>query len=185
MTNMIVDPIGATIEREGGFTDRSDDRGGPTKFGITAATLGESRKLGRPATSGEVRDLTEDEAREIFEQRYLEAPGFLRLGMPVVEAVVFDLGVLTGPPTAAKMLQRAAGVKDDGIMGPVTIGAAHQFNQRSLARLVLWQAVRYLGYITTHSRRDADHDNMPDNAEMISGWDNRVAAMGEAIERLP
>ena len=52
--------ITGVLKREGGsrFTDLATDRGGPTKYGITAATLGAYRGLGRSATRQEVMDLT-------------------------------------------------------------------------------------------------------------------------------
>ena len=45
------------LVREGGFADHPADRGGATRYGITAATLGSWRKLGRQATREEVRAL--------------------------------------------------------------------------------------------------------------------------------
>ena len=56
------------IRREGGYVNHPADRGGPTNFGITAQTLGSWRKLGRPATTAEVRALTEAEARAVYRQ---------------------------------------------------------------------------------------------------------------------
>ena len=48
---------------EGGYSNHPEDPGGPTKFGITAKTLGSYRRLGRDATPEEVRGLTLAEAR--------------------------------------------------------------------------------------------------------------------------
>jgi lysozyme family protein len=56
------------IRREGGYVNHPADRGGPTKYGITAQTLGRWRKLDRPATATEVKALTETEARAIYRQ---------------------------------------------------------------------------------------------------------------------
>lgn len=57
------------IRREGGFVDNPNDRGGATKYGITIGTL--SEVLGRQATVDEVRNLTEEAARNIYTDRYL------------------------------------------------------------------------------------------------------------------
>jgi len=64
------------IRREGGYVNHPADRGGATNFGITAQTLGNWRKLGRPATVAEVMALTETEARAIYRQQYIAGPGF-------------------------------------------------------------------------------------------------------------
>ena len=43
--------IDGVIRRERGYVHHPNDRGGPTNMGITAATLGHWRKLGRVATA--------------------------------------------------------------------------------------------------------------------------------------
>lgn len=63
------------LRREGGYVNHPADRGGPTKYGITASTLGEWRKLGRTATEEEVQALTEQEARQIYFTNYVQRPG--------------------------------------------------------------------------------------------------------------
>jgi hypothetical protein len=54
--------IDIVLQFEGGFVNNSADHGGPTNFGITAATLGRARNLGRAATLDEVRLLGDDNA---------------------------------------------------------------------------------------------------------------------------
>jgi len=55
-------------------------------------------------------------------------------GLPTgVDLMVFDAAVNQGPKWAAKFLQRALGVKDDGIIGPQTLAAAkNKSDQRGL-----------------------------------------------------
>ena len=66
---MIDDMIG----REGGFVDHPADRGGPTRFGITQATL--ARSLGRVATPLDVETLSLDQARQIYRRDFYMARG--------------------------------------------------------------------------------------------------------------
>lgn len=73
MAEFIIDDI---IRRKGGFIHHPADRGGPTKYGITAKTLGEWHHLGRTATSDEVSTLTESEAREIYRHSIHGSAGF-------------------------------------------------------------------------------------------------------------
>lgn len=58
------------IDREGGFVDHPADRGGPTKYGVTMATLAAYRK--KPVTRQDIIDLTIEEAASVFRNMYLE-----------------------------------------------------------------------------------------------------------------
>lgn len=90
------------IRREGGYSDRAADRGGPTNFGITIPTLTAWR--GRPCGASDVRDMPEDEARAIYTGRYLapfaETPDDVR-------AHLVDMAVNHGPERAKKLLATA------------------------------------------------------------------------------
>lgn len=111
----IIDEI---LQREGSiYTDRPSDRGGPTKFGITLATL---RRHQPGATAGDVQNLSEDQARAIYETDYIVEPGFDRIPSPLRELLI-DFGVTSGPATAIKALQVAVGAEPDGIIGPKTL----------------------------------------------------------------
>jgi lysozyme family protein len=102
---------GPLLRREGGakFTNRAADRGGPTKFGIIAATLGKYRRLGRDATAAEVQALQEPEAYAIYRQEYFVAPGFDQVALisPRVAEELLDTGVNMGPSWPARSLQEA------------------------------------------------------------------------------
>lgn len=117
------DPLLAIIKTEGGFTDCDDDRGGPTKYGITLATY--SRYLGRPATIEELKHVTKPVAQDILREEYYVKPGIDQLPHPLAEQVL-DAAVNMGQKTAIKMLQQALGLKEDGRIGPATLDKARQ-----------------------------------------------------------
>ena len=54
------------IRREGGYVNHPNDRGGPTKYGVTHKTL--SRYLKREASIEDVKHMTEETAYEIYER---------------------------------------------------------------------------------------------------------------------
>lgn len=100
----VEDVITGILDREGGYVDHKDDRGGPTKFGITAATLGIWRHLGRQASRSEVQSVQEPEARAIYYKRYVMDPGFDHLGFEPLVAQMVDFGVNSGPARAVRWL---------------------------------------------------------------------------------
>jgi lysozyme family protein len=157
----IIDDI---IQREGGFVDNPADRGGPTKYGITQATLAEWR--GHPVLRQDVADLTVDEARTIYRRKYVEEPGFSSIPEPLLGLVV-DTAVHSGVKAAVRMLQTALGIVPvDGILGPVTKAAIQDNNSDWIYRKFLAERIRYLGQVIR---------SRPANAVFAAGWMNRVA----------
>jgi len=111
--------IAEIIAREGGFVDDPADRGGATKYGITARVLGEWRRLTRAATRAEVQALDLPEATAIYRQRYVIGPGFDTLPDPLRVQLV-DFGVNSGPARAVRWLQRVLGVPVTGALDAPT-----------------------------------------------------------------
>jgi lysozyme family protein len=119
------------LEHEGGsrYSDHPADRGGPTRWGITAGTLGEWRKLGRAATADEVKALDRAEACAIYRARYWNACRCEEIEDQLVAVKVFDIAVNCGIVTAGRLLQRAVNrcqsgvIAEDGRIGPRTLEA--------------------------------------------------------------
>lgn len=177
------DVIDGILRREGGFVDHPADRGGPTNWGITQATLARWRR--RPVTVQEVRELTAGEAREIYRHRYIVGPRFGNVTNQDLRELVVDCGVNHGPNRAARWLQQAAGVHVDGIVGPQTLHAVNHGDARMLYRRVLAIRCRYYGAIISNDSElmRAKAAGIRTQAENAAGWlDHRVAAF---IERTP
>lgn len=165
---MTVDVIGRILKSEGGFVSHPNDKGGPTNFGITAARLGDWRKLGRPATVEEVKSLTQEEARKIYEAWYIRQPRFDRIQDDYLRTVVVDCGVLHGPGRAAQWLQEALGVTRDGKLGPQTFDALAAQDARRVAHRVLACRFRQIGQVVS---RDTTQ------VVFLAGWLNRAAEL--------
>lgn len=132
----IIDSILAVEGSE--YTNNPADSGGPTKYGITLATLTNWR--GHDCTAEDVRNLTECEARQIYRHEYVNAPGFDRVLdlSPKIAAEMVDSGVNFGPLRPSEWLQRSLNVLNnrgryyadivaDGIVGPATEDALRQY----------------------------------------------------------
>lgn len=118
------------VAREGGFVDDPSDPGGPTKHGVTLATL---RRLGLDLDGDgavglhDLHRLTPRQAREVFVEHYFRRPGIDRLPEDL-QPSVFDMYVNAGD-NAVKILQRllrdmGQTLRVDGIIGPRTAEAA-------------------------------------------------------------
>ena len=166
--------LDSLLMHEGGYVAHAADRGGPTKYGITQATLSAWR--GRPAGPDEVARLEADEARAIYRARFFEEPGIDRLPSALQE-VMLDAAVHMGRVRAIRLLQRllAAAVGDvggiDGIIGPRTIAAAERLaarlGPRAAALLLLLRAL------------DLERLIAADPAQRVfaRGWQNRLVAL--------
>ena len=128
--------IASVFKSEGGYVNHPADPGGATNFGITAATLGSHRRLGRHAKPVEVRNLTRREAGEIYRARYWNRVNGDHLPAGI-DLATMDGAVNSGVPRGAKWLQRAVGVPADGAVGPQTIAAADAVpSSRTIERML-------------------------------------------------
>lgn len=119
------------LKFEGGYVDHPRDPGGATNLGITHKTLAAWR--GEPVTKRDVRELTVDEAAEIYRARYWRVVqgDALPYGL---DLVAMDGAVNSGPRRGAKWLQKGVGARADGKVGPKTIEAAQRAPVGSIKR---------------------------------------------------
>ncbi len=124
-----IEPI---LEAEGGFVDHPEDPGGATNMGITFNTLKAWRHPDSISVD-DVRNLTKDEAKQIYRANYWNALSCDDLP-DGVDLVAFDFCVNAGPGRSAKTLQRVVGVKDDGVVGPITLAAVAAVDPEHIIR---------------------------------------------------
>lgn len=164
--------IDDVIRREGGYTNNPNDKGGPTNFGITQADL--SKYLGHNALISEVKNLSEDTAREIYEQRYYYGPSIQKLPEEI-QPFIFDSAVNNGARRAIKFIQRVCNqagypphLDEDGAMGPKTLAGANwalnEMKDYFLKSLIEERRMFYLLIV----------DHNPDQSVFIKGWLNRL-----------
>ena len=171
-TSKIIDEL---IRREGDkFTNDPVDKGGPTKYGITQATL--SRYLGRPATVAEVQALSEDTARNIYATMYIEEPGFARIQNEHLRELLVDCGVNHGPSRPIRWLQAAVGARPDGVLGRGTSVLTNTASAKVVFAKVLCERLRFY--------EDLD-DNDPSQERFQDGWTNRCCEFVMILATMP
>jgi len=106
------------------------DRGGPTNFGITAATWGVEQRLGRDATASEVKAITRDQALDYYKRRHIDQSPFRFVAFEPLRVQLIDFGINSGTARATRWLQRAIGVPTTGDMDDVTRSALNAYPGR-------------------------------------------------------
>jgi lysozyme family protein len=163
------------LTREGGFVDNPNDAGKATNMGITAAVLAAWR--GAPVTTDDVRGLTVAEATQIYRANYWNKMQCAALPAGV-DLSILDPGVMSGPSRGIKFLQGALGVKQDGAIGKVTLGAVAAFSDvRGLIQAIA-------------NERDAFYAELaatiPSDVVFLTGWRNRAQlTMQRALDMVP
>lgn len=180
-------PITRVLAREGGWSDRADDRGGPTNRGITLRTFARWRTGHEPtpaevlALKDELRALSENEARMIYLQLYVKDVRLDDLTSDRLKEAMFDWGVNSGPARPVTALQRTLGVTADGVLGPQTAAVANAKDGDRLAVLNVFDRVEFIADWMRNDKRDADHDGTPDSIENAAGILKRICSLGRSI----
>ena len=111
-----------------------------------------------------VRRIANDEVESIYHRDYWLKGKCDALPWPASLAH-FDACVNHGPRNAAKLLQRALGVTDDGKIGPITLSAVAAINRRPLVSGMLWARLAF--YEAIARRR-------PASRKFLLAWLSRV-----------
>lgn len=129
------------LGHEGAYVNHPNDPGGETMWGVTIAV---AREYGY---AGSMKDLPQDLARKIYRASYWDKVYADDLP-PAVRYAVFDAAVNSGTGQAARWLQRALGVADDGKIGAITIAHARQADPEVLKAKILAQRLRFMTSLT-------------------------------------
>jgi len=100
------------LGNEGGLVSNPADPGGLTRYGISQ----------RSYPDVDIRNLTEADARAIYQRDFWNVLGADQYD-GAIGFQLFDIAVNSGVRNAARMLQRAVGAVDDGVVGPKTRAA--------------------------------------------------------------
>jgi lysozyme family protein len=139
--------ISGILQSEGDtYTNDPVDLGGPTKYGITLRTLTQYR--GHVCTAQDVENLTEQEARDIYEYLYVHPFRITYGGDPDLLHLIVDSAVQHGVARVQSWLNEI-----------MSLSPTEQY------RALLKRRIRLYGRIIT---------DRPANARFAAGWMNRV-----------
>ena len=162
------------LKHEGGYSDHPADKGGATNRGITQTVYDEWR-IGQGFSRQPVSGISAAEVGKIYFSRYWKLGKCDQLPIPL-DYVHFDGCVNHGVKQAAKFLQRALGVTDDGAIGPKTLDAVRQDDVYGTIELVctsiLDQREQFYQTLT---------ENKPHQKVFLKGWLARVVDVREKV----
>jgi lysozyme family protein len=164
--------LALVLKHEGGYSDHPADKGGATNRGITQAVYDDWR-IGQGFPRQPVSGIAANEVSKIYLSRYWKLGKCDQLPTPL-DYVHFDGCVNHGNKQAAKFLQRALGVEDDGAIGPKTLAAVRQDDAVGSIELVcesiLSQREDFYQALT---------ENKPHQKVFLAGWNNRIRNIRE------
>ena len=151
-TDDIVDDVMQREDRSGtGIV--TIDTGGRTQFGIS--------ERANPEAWAD-NQVTEDEAREIYERKYVRGPKFHLIPDEQLRAHLVDFGVNSGPMIAIMKLQSIIGADIDGIIGPDTLGRLAATPIEYVRTQLVVARLKLIGRLVTKDPRN--------QLKMLNGW---------------
>ena len=169
--------LSAVLIVEGVYSYDPHDKGGETKYGITERVARES------GYSGEMRDLTKEEALRIYEKLYVQEPHFDRMVeiSPAVAHKLIDAGVNVGTARVSIWFQKSLNnlskngedyplINEDGVIGNKTLAsykALEKVRGKDKACSLILKSLD--GYQTHY------YSSLPQNGRYLAGWlDKRI-----------
>jgi len=166
--------INPIIDQEGGYVNHPNDRGGPTKWGITLNFYQES--VDSDATKEDIKNLNKETAKELYKTSFWQPNSFvvgdLSLGdLPVpIGEVILSYSINMGQKTGHTLLQKGVNnlgydISEDGWLGPNTIETAEKCDPTDLLREIsIKAATRYNEIILSNRSQKV----------FLEGWMRRI-----------
>jgi len=151
------------VGHEGGYGADPKDRGNWTT-GVIGQGQCNGTKFGISAMSYpdlDIKNLTIDQAKAIYKRDFWDRAKADQYDSAIAYQL-FDIAVNNGNGNAVRMLQRAAGVADDGQIGPMSIAAVKAMSVTDVIMRLNAERILFVTKLSTF-------------ATYGKGWMNRVA----------
>lgn len=126
------------LSHEGGYVNNPADPGGETKWGISK----------RSYPNVNIKALTREDAIEIYRKDFWNRVQ----GENLPTALAFqalDAAVNSGIGNAVRFLQRALGVADDGVVGPITLARLRSHSEWDVTALYIAERLEFMTKLNT------------------------------------
>ena len=160
--------IKVVLKHEGGYTE---DHAGATNFGVTLRSLDVDIDLDGDIDADDIRAMDVADAISFYKRRWWDQYGYQQIGDDDVATKVFDLAINMGARQAARLVQRALracgakGIKDDGVLGPVSYQAIGSIPPDRLVACIRSEAAGFYRGLTI---------SKPEYSKYLNGWLNRA-----------
>ena len=146
------------------------DRGGATNKGITIGRL--SEYLGRPATKEEVKNLNYETIKLIYKKYYWDVLNLDHVLDQSIATALFDIGVLCGTGTAARLCQDVLDINQTRKMDSRTLEAINATTDEKFIPLFAKRNINRFEDIV---------NNNPSQKVFLKGWKNRANRLPSLI----
>ncbi len=157
---------------EGGFSNHPNDKGGATNKGVTIATwrqVGYDKDGDGDIDVDDLRLLTDtDVVERVMRPHYWNRWKADQIKSQSIANLVVDWVWASGKHGITNV-QRVLGVKQDGIVGPKTLAALNNSDQRALFDRILNERIAFIDRIISQT---------PSQAVFRKGWFRRLNAIG-------
>lgn len=143
--------VNRVLGHEGGYVHDVSDPGGETNWGISK----------RSYPSVQIKSLTRNQAIAIYYRDFWLKAHCEELGEGAAYQLM-DSAVNSGISQSIRFIQRAVGVADDGVYGPVTANAVKKMSDSDLVMLFLAERLEFMTKLK----------NWPNHGK---GWARRIA----------
>jgi len=155
---------GWILAHEGGYVNHPDDPGGATNFGVIQQTYNAWR-VRKQRKIQSVKLISQAEVLAIYKEQYWDKIWGDELPTGL-DYALYDFAINSGPSRAIKFLQELIGVKQDGVLGNITLQAIRTKNIENLIDALCFKRWKWLKRLRNWKTFGV-------------GWTRRV--MGESI----
>lgn len=157
---MIYAPLLHSLEK--GISNSPYDRGGFTVDGVTLTTF--RRFYGQDKTETDLRNMTRPQWRHIMKTGYWDVCKADKIEDQRLAEIITDWCVNSGT-ARIRNVQTILGVRPDGAVGPITLGAINGADRDELYRRIMAARVAWFERIVR---------NDPAQRRNLKGWMNRL-----------